>query len=323
MPPRWKVWTALGIVDVVWGSTYLAIAYVVDGLPPLLTAAARFCLAAAMLGLIVLVRKGPTAFHTTKKAYLNAGGIGLLLLLGGNGGVMIAEDRGLPSGLTALLIAVVPLYVVLLRILFRDRPTRRTITGIVLGFAGLAVLLLPGTRPDGVKGSGAAIVLTGSLLWALGSVLASRIALPGDRLVATAAQILGGAIGLTVVGFARGEGGPTGDVPLSAWIAFAYLVTFGTVAAFTAYSWLLSNVPVSKAATYAYVNPVVAVALGAVILNEHVTGLSIIGGLITVVAVAVVVSEAPRVAVEKEIPGQAADNQELDDLHARLRSADT
>ena len=316
MPPRWKVWTALGIVDVVWGSTYLAIAYVVDGLPPLLTAAARFYLAAAMLGLIVVVRKGPAAFRGTTRGYLNAGGIGLLLLLGGNGGVMIAEDRGLPSGLTALLIAVVPLYVVLLRILFRDRPTRRTVTGIVLGFAGLGVLLLPGTRPDGVRASGAVIVLIGSLLWALGSVLASRIQLPKDRLVTTAAQILGGAIGLTIVGFARGESGPTGHVPLSAWIAFAYLVTFGTVAAFTAYSWLLGNVPVSKAATYAYVNPVVAVVLGALIKKEHVTGLSIIGGLITVVAVAVVVSESPKLAVEKE-------GQDPEDLQGRIRSSAT
>ena len=316
MPPRWKVWTALGVVDVVWGSTYLAIAYVVDGLPPLLTAAARFFLAAGMLGLIVLARKGTSAFRGSRKGYLGAGLIGLLLLLGGNGGVMIAEDRGLPSGLTALLIAAVPLYVVLLRVLFKDRPTRRTVTGIALGFAGLAVLLLPGTRPAGVKGSGAAIVLTGSLLWALGSVLASRIELPEDRLVATAAQILGGAIGLTVVGFARGESVPSGHVPTSAWIAFAYLVTLGTVAAFTAYSWLLSNVPVSKAATYAYVNPVVAVALGAVVRGEHITGLSLVGGLVTVVAVAVVVSESPRSAAEKAA-------QEPDDLQGRLRSSKT
>jgi drug/metabolite transporter (DMT)-like permease len=316
MPPRWKVWTALGVVDVVWGSTYLAIAYVVDGLPPLLTAAARFFLAAAMLAAIVLARKGAAPFRASRRAYRNAGLIGLLLLCGGNGGVMIAEDRGLPSGLTALLIAIVPLYVVLLRLFFKDRATRRTITGVSLGFVGLAVLLLPGTRPDGVRASAAGIVLVGSLLWAFGSVLAGRIELPKDRLVTTAAQILGGAIGLTVVGLARGEGAPTGHVPLSAWIAFGYLVTFGTVAAFTAYSWLLSNVPVSKASTYAYVNPVVAVVLGALIKDEHVTGLSVLGGLITVVAVAVVVTEAPKVAVEKE-------GQDPELRQGRLRSSST
>lgn len=318
MPPRWKVWTALGVVDVVWGSTYLAIAYVVDGLPSLLTAAARFYLAGAMLAAIVLARTGRKAFAGTARSYLNAALIGLLLLMCGNGGVMIAEDRGLPSGLTALVVAGVPLYVVLFRVFFRDKPSPRTFVGVLTGFAGLAVLLLPGTRPHGVSGATASIVLVGSCLWALGSVLAGRLALPEDPLVRTAAQIVGGAIGLTIVGFARGEHAPTRHVPLSAWIAFAYLVTFGTVAAFTAYSWLLSNVPVSKAATYAYVNPVVAVVLGALIKDEHVTGLSVLGGLITVVAVAVVVSEAPKVAVEKEIPGQ-----EPEDLQGRLRSSAT
>ena len=291
MAPRWKVWTALAVVDVVWGSTYLAIAYVVDGLPPLLTAAVRFALAAGLLALLVLARKGSQPFRASNRSYLNAAVIGLLLLLGGNGGVMIAEDRGLPSGLTALLIAAVPLYVVLVRTAFKDRPTRRTVTGVGLGFAGLALLLLPGTRPEGVHASTAAIPLVGSLLWALGSVLASRIELPKDRLIATAAEMLGGAVGLGIASLIKGESVHPSHVPLSAWIAFAYLVTFGAVGAFTAYSWLLSNVPVSTAATYAYVNPVVAVALGALVLGEHVTGLSLIGGLITVIAVAVVVSE--------------------------------
>jgi drug/metabolite transporter (DMT)-like permease len=294
MPARWKVWTALATVDVVWGSTYLAIAYVVDGLPPMLTAAARFFLAAALLAAIVLVRKGTRPFRTSRRAYLGAGVVGILLLTCGNGGVMIAEDQGLPSGLTALIIAGVPLYVVILRLLLKDRPTRRTLTGVGVGLAGLAVLLLPGTRPDGVHVGPAAIVLVGSSLWAVGSVLATRIRMPADRLVATTAQILGGAVGLTVAGFARGESAPSGHVPTTTWIAFAYLVTFGTVAAFTAYSWLLSNVPVSTAATYAYVNPVVAVALGALVKGEHITGLSLVGGLVTVVAVAVVVSEGSR-----------------------------
>lgn len=292
MPARWKVWTALGVVDVVWGSTYLAIAYVVDGLPPLLTAAARFALAAGMLALLVLVRKGTTPFQAGRRAYAGSVVVGVLLLVGGNGGVMLAQDRGLPSGLTALIVAAVPVEVALIRMLYRDRPTRRTLVGVSLGFLGLAVLLLPGTRPSDIAVVVALIPLCGSTLWALGSVIASRIELPKDPLVTTAAQMLGGAVGLAIAGLVRGERAPTEDVPTSAWIAFAYLVVFGAVIAFTAYSWLLSNVPVSKAATYAYVNPVVAVALGAVILDEHVSGLSLLGGLITVVAVAVVVTES-------------------------------
>lgn len=294
MAPRWKVWTALAAVDVIWGSTYLAIAYVVDGLPPLLTASARFLLAALLLAGLVRARSGTEPFRASRRAYLGSAVVGLLLLLGGNGGVMLAEDRGLPSGLTALLIAAVPLYVVVLRALGRDRPTARTLLGVAIGFVGLGVLLLPGTRPEGISPAVAAIPLVGSFLWAFGSVLASRIELPRDPLVTTMAQMLGGAAGLAIAGAARGEQLDTSQVHLPAVIAFAYLVVFGAVVAFTAYSWLLGNVPVSKVSTYAYVNPVVAVALGALVLGEPITGLSIVGGLITVIAVAVVVSEGSR-----------------------------
>ena len=311
--PRWKVWTALGAVDVIWGSTYLAIAYAVDGLPPLLTAAARFVVAAALLSLVVLVRKGSSPFRAPARSYLSAALVGLLLLLGGNGGVMLAESRGLPSGLTALLIAIVPLFVVLLRLSIRDRPSRRTLFGVGVGFLGLGVLLLPGTRPSGVSGATASIVLVGSLLWATGSVVASRTRLPENALVTTSAQMLGGAVGLAVAGLLKGEHLPTGHVKPSAYVAFAYLIVFGAVVAFTAYSWLLSNVPVSTAATYAYVNPVVAVALGAAVKGERITALGIVGGLITVVAVAMVVSEAPRSAVD-QVP---------EDRHGRLRRSAT
>src|SRR4051794_6822858 len=121
-PAPWKTWTALGLVYVVWGSTYLAITYVVDGLPPLLTASSRFLMASALVAAFVLVKRGPQVFKASRRAWLNGAGIGLLLLLGGNGGVTIAEAHGLPSGLTALLIAVVPLYVVLLRTFLKDPP---------------------------------------------------------------------------------------------------------------------------------------------------------------------------------------------------------
>jgi drug/metabolite transporter (DMT)-like permease len=300
MAPRWKVWTALAAVDVIWGSTYLAIAYAVDGLPPLLTAAARFLLAAGLLAALVLVRKGTTPFKTSWRAYLGSAVIGLLLLLGGNGGVMIAEDKGLPSGLTALLIASVPLYVVVLRVLTRDHPTTRTLVGVAIGFVGLGLLLLPGTRPQGISAAVAVIPLVGSFLWAAGSVLASRIELPADPLVTTMTQMLGGAGGLAIAGLIGGEHLDTDAVHASAVIAFAYLVVIGAVVAFTAYSWLLTNVPVSKVATYAYANPVVAVALGAVVLGEDVGAVSALGGLITVIAVAVVVSETPRTAIDQE-----------------------
>ena len=292
--PAWKTWTALGIVYVVWGSTYLAIRYAVDGLPPLLTAAGRFLTAALLLAAYIAVRRGADAFRATRRQWLGAAGIGVLLLLGGNGGVMLAEDAHLPSGLAALLVAGVPLWVVALRALLRDRPTPRTLLGVGVGFVGLAVLLLPGSRPQGVSIGAAALVVVGSALWATGSVLAARVPMPHDPLVITVVQMLGGAAGLAVAGVLHGEHLTTGGAGPKAWFAVAYLVVFGSVVAFTAYSWLLQTAPVSQASTYAYVNPVVAVALGAVVAGESITVTNLLGGLITLLAVYLVVTEEGR-----------------------------
>jgi drug/metabolite transporter (DMT)-like permease len=315
----WKTWTALVLVYVVWGSTYLAISYVVDGLPPLLTAATRFVLASLLIAGFVLLRRGTAPFRAARRQWLGGAGIGLLLLLGGNGGVVIAEDRGLPSGLTALLIAGVPLYVVVLRALARDRPTSRTVLGVTIGFVGLGVLLLPGNRPHGVSVAAAVLVLGCSFLWAAGSVLATRIELPKDPLVTTVAEMLGGAAGLALAGALRGEQLPSSGVKATAVLALAYLVVFGSVVAFTAYSWLLGTAPVSKVATYAYVNPVVAVVLGALVRSEDVTTTSVVGGAITVLAVAVVVSEAAAPPVET--PDVVV--QEPDERQGRVRNART
>jgi drug/metabolite transporter (DMT)-like permease len=290
----WKTWTALAIVYVVWGSTYLAIRYAVDGLPPLLTASARFLVSAALLAVYVAVRRGRQAFRASGREWLGAGAVGMLLLLGGNGAVMLAEDAHLPSGLTALLVAGVPLFVVALRWVLRDRPSPRTLVGVGIGFVGLALLLLPGARPEGVSVLAAGLVVMGSFLWSTGSVLAGRLALPRDPLVVTIGEMLGGTVGLGLAGALKGEHLSTGAAGPKAWVALVYLVVFGSVVAFTAYSWLLQTAPVSQAATYAYVNPVVAVALGAVVAGEDVTLTSLVGGLITLVAVYVVVTEEGR-----------------------------
>jgi drug/metabolite transporter (DMT)-like permease len=288
------VWTALWLVYVVWGSTYLAIAYAVESLPPLLSAGARFAAAAVLLGAWVLVRRGRAAFGASRREVASAAVVGLLLLLGGNGLVTIAENAHLPSGLTALLVAVIPLYVVVLRAFTGDRPGWRTVAGVAVGFVGLAVLLLPGARPSGVAAGAAATVLAASLLWSLGSFYASRTRLPADPLVTTAVEMAAGAVGLGVVGTARGEHLVLGRVSASSWIALLYLVLFGSIVAFTAYSWLLGVAPVSKVSTYAYVNPVVAVALGALFRHEPVTAVTVAGGALTVLAVAIVVREEGR-----------------------------
>jgi drug/metabolite transporter (DMT)-like permease len=311
--PAWQVWTALGLVYVVWGSTYLGIRYVVESLPALLTASARFLLAAGLLTAYLLLRRGLTAFRGTRREYATAAGVGVLLLCGGNGGVTLAEQADLPSGLAALLVAGVPLWVVVLRASRGDRPSARTVLGVVLGFAGLAVLLLPGARPQGVALGAVLLVVGSSMLWAVGSFVASRLPLPADPLVATVVEMLGGAVGLAVIGVARGESLDLSGARTSSVVAFGYLVLFGSIVAFTAYSWLLTNAPISWVSTYAYVNPVVAVLLGALFVSERITLTSLVGGGVTLLAVAVVVSEdSSRTA-----------DQTVDERQGRARSSAT
>ena len=293
--PTWRTWTALGAVYVIWGSTYLGIRYAVDGgLPPLLAAGARHAVAAVLLATFILVRRGPASFHASARQWLTAGAIGVLLLAGGNGGVMLAEDGHLPSGLAALMVAGVPLFVVAMRWFAKDTPSGRTLLGVAVGFGGLAVLLLPGSRPHGVAVVAVIEVVLASVLWSIGSFWAGRTDLPRDPLVTAVGEMVGGSVALGVGGLVHGEDVALGQVSASAWWALAYLVVFGSVIAFTAYSWLLGTAPVSQVATYAYVNPVVAVALGALFVGERLTVTSLVGGLVTLVAVFLVVSDESR-----------------------------
>ena len=316
-PPAWQVWTALGLVYVLWGSTYLAIAYVVDTLPPLLSASVRFSLAALLLAAYLRVRRGRVAFRTSRRQARSAVGIGALLLLGGNGLVSLAQEQDVPSGLVALLVAAVPLWVVLLRAVTGDRPPLRTLAGVGLGFLGLAVLLLPGARPEGVALAPAVMVVGSSVLWAVGSFTATRTSLPADALLTTVLQFVGGAAALGLSGVARGERLDVEAVSAESVVALGYLVVFGSLVAFTAYSWLLGVAPVSQVATYAYVNPVVAVLLGALVLGEVVEGTTVVGGAVTVLAVAVVVGEEGR--RRRQLP-QA---QVPKERQGRLRSSST
>ena len=304
--PSWQVWTGLWIVYVVWGSTYLAIAYVVESMPAAFSAALRFAVAAVLLAGWVAVRRGPSALRVSARQVRGAAVVGLLLLVGGNGLVVLAEDADLPSGLAALLVAAIPFWVVLLRSGAGDRPAARTLLGVALGFAGVAVLLLPGARPDGVPLGAAALAVLASFLWSVGMFAGSRIELPGDRLMTTVLQMTAGALGLLVVGVLRGESVDFSGATTASWLATAYLVVFGSLVAFTAYSWLLTAAPVSKVATYAYVNPVVAVALGALLRGEDLTALTVLGGAVTVLAVAVVVREEGRQSRAEPAPPPGA-----------------
>ncbi|MEU9254039.1 EamA family transporter [Streptomyces sp. NPDC048270] len=292
-PPRkitGAVWTALVVVYVVWGSTYLGIRIVVETMPPFLSAGARFITAGLLLAGVVAWRSGPAALKATRAQLGSAVLVGLLLILGGNGLVVLAETS-VPSGLAALLVAAVPMWVVLLRAGTGDRPPLRTLAGVLVGLAGLAVLTSPGLS-GAVQLSGVLLVLVASVLWSLGSFSGSKLNLPENPFAGSAYQMLAGGVGGVVVGLLRGEhrGLDLAAYSTASWLALGYLTVFGSVVAFTAYAWLLRNAPLSLVSTYAYVNPVVAVALGALILSEALTWPIVLGGTIVVAAVGVIVS---------------------------------
>jgi len=296
-PRALTLWVALVTVYLVWGSTYLAIRVVVETAPPLLAMGSRFLLAGVLLGAFLAVRRGPAALRVRPRALGGAAVVGLLLLLGGNGGVAVAEQT-VPSGLTALLVAATPLWLVCLRTLARDRPARLSLLGTVVGFLGIAVLVRPGASlGEGVQSWGLLTVVGAAGCWALGSFLSSRLPMPEDAFVATTWEMLVGGAGLTLVGLLAGEadGFTLSQVSGAAWAWLVYLVLIGSIVAFSAYVWLLHHAPISLTATYAYVNPVVAVALGALVLAEPITAGVLVGGAIVVLGVALVVSaERPR-----------------------------
>jgi drug/metabolite transporter (DMT)-like permease len=282
------VWSALATVYVIWGSTYLAIAIAVQTLPPLLSAGLRFCVAGVVLLGVVAIRRG---VRVGREQLVGATCVGLLLLVGGNGFVVLAE-RTVPSGLTALIIASVPLWIVIFRRIAGDRIHASTFVGVAVGFAGVAFLVVPRGSSGGVDAGGLVLLLVATVSWALGTFLAPRLALPRDALLSTGIQQVAGGVVLLVGGAAMGELGHLEPATWSAnsLLALGYLVVFGSLIAFTAYSWLLQHAPVSLVATYAYVNPVVAVLLGALVLAEPITASIVFGAAIIVAAVAFIVT---------------------------------
>jgi drug/metabolite transporter (DMT)-like permease len=292
-PQGLRVWSALGAVYVIWGSTYLAIRVMVRDLPPLLGAGARFLVAGGVM-LAVLAARGHVV-RVPRAALAATALVGVLLAAGGNGIVTVAE-QDVPSGLAALLVASVPLWVVILRtVVARERVATATLVGVAVGFAGLGVLLLPGSRPADATTTGVVLVLVAAASWALGSFLSPRLALPGDPLVSTAWQMLFGGAVLAVGGVVAGEPGDLHGASADSILALVYLVTAGSWVAYTAYAWLLQNAPLSQVATYAYVNPLVAVGLGWAILGERLAPATLLGaGLVVASVAAIVTREAPR-----------------------------
>src|SRR3954454_6416440 len=262
----------------------------VETLPPLLAAGVRFAVAGAVFHAVLVATGGRERIRIGRRELAGAALIGVLLPFGGNGLVTVAE-QDIPSGLAALIIGSVPLWVVLLRAAHGDRPPRATLIGVALGFTGLAVLVLPGDRPGDAPLWGVLVCVAAALSWATGSFYSHRVPQPGDALASTAWQMLLGGVAMIMVGLAVGEAGDVhpGAFSTDSLLALAYLVTIGSVLAYTAYTWLLKNAPISTVATYAYVNPVIAIVLGWAILSEEVTVTVVAGAAAIVLSVAAVV----------------------------------
>lgn len=299
-PSTAATWAALATVYVVWGSTYLAIRLTVESLPPLLAMGARFVTAGLMLGGFLLVRHGWSALRPTRRQLLGCAVVGVLLLLFGNGGVAVGEQR-IASGQAALVVATVPLWVVLIRLVARDRPRALSVLGSVVGFAGIAILTAP--QLGGRTGVGLAVVFVAAFAWSVGSWLSPRLGLPRDPLVATSWEMLLGGAALLLCGTLGGEVGDLrlADAHASAWWGLVYLVLVGSLLGYSAFGWLLAKAPISLTATYAYVNPVVAVALGAMFVDEPVTVTTLLGGAVVVAGVVLVVRGERR---RRDVPVQ-------------------
>lgn len=300
------MWAALGAIYLIWGSTYLAIRLMVETVPPALGAGLRFVLAGAlMLGFLAVRRGGPRALRVSGRQLLWCFVVGTLLAAGGNGLVTVAE-QDVPSGLAALLIASEPLWIVLLRSSGGDRVAGKTLGGVALGFVGVGILLLPGGRPEDVPIGMTLLVLVASLSWALGSFTQSRVDVPRDPLTSTAYSLFFGGLVLVACGFGAGETVDLAAFSLKSVVAFFYLVFIGSIVAFTAYSWLLANAPISQVSTYAYVNPVIAVLLGAVFLSESVAVATLAGMALVIASVWVIVRQETEPSREPEPASSSA-----------------
>lgn len=305
------IWAGLLTLYVVWGSTYLGIAVAVESIPPFLMAGSRFAVAGlVMLATAVVVGRslGPISWPT-RREWRDSTIVGGLLMGGGMGLVALGEET-VPSGIAALLIAMMPLWVAVLGgLFFRERLPRLAVVGIVIGLAGVGTLVGPSANAaESFNPGGILALIISPISWSSGSLYsAHRARLPQNPLIATGLQMLTGSAVLGVMALVRGESGAfrLEAVTVESLLGWAYLIFVGSLVAFTAYVWLLRVAPLPLIATYAYVNPVVAVALGALVLGEPITPRTLLAGAVIVFAVALIITARSRMAPSASEAGTA------------------
>jgi drug/metabolite transporter (DMT)-like permease len=292
------IWAALLILYVVWGSTYLGIRIAVESIPPFLMAGSRFALAGLVMFAFAVIRSGRSVALPTRREWRDSFIVGALLMGGGMGMVALGE-KTVPSGIAALLIAMMPLWVAVLgRVFLGERLPRAASLGIAIGLVGVAILVGPsGSAAETFNPFGILALIISPISWASGSLFSShRARLPRDPLVATSAQMFVGGIVLAGMAAVHGEYANLRleAITTNSLLAFAYLTLVGSLIAFTAYVWLLRVAPLPLIATYAYVNPIVAVALGGLVLSEPITPRTLVAGAVIVFGVALIITSRTR-----------------------------
>ncbi len=282
--------TAMGVIYLVWGSTFFAIRLAIDSVPPFIMAGTRFTLAGLLLYAFVRLRN--KAAKPTLTQWRSAAMVGCLMLLGGNGMISWAELY-VPTGLTALMVGTIPLWMIFLDwLLYRgQRPTRMMMAGLGVGFLGLYALIgAPTLGGDTVDPLGAVVIVGACASWALGSLQSRRSHLPKSPLLATSMQMFTAGIALLVLGTCCGEWTRFDifNVTLTSLLSILYLTLFGSILAFSCYVWLLRVTTAARVSTYAYVNPLIAIMLGAIFLNEPVTTRVILAGIAIIIAVVMI-----------------------------------
>ncbi len=300
------VWAGIGVLYLVWGSTYLGMKLAMDTVPPFVMGALRFIPAGVLLTAGVALRQRRTIRRPSFAGVRDASIVGTALLLGGTGLVAWGEQT-IPTGIAALLIGVVPMWLAIFgRVLFGDRVPALAAVGIAVGLVGVGILAWPAGGVGQLDPAGLAALVVSPMFWSLGTLYAmKRAVLPAPALFSTGIQMIAGGIAFLVTAVITGQ---TAEVDLAAisgtsWFGIGYLVFVGSLVGFTTYAWLLTVAPIGRIATYAYVNPVVAVFLGWLILGEPLSVRTVIASVVIVAAVALIVTSRGRASrVPREAP---------------------